>query len=81
MKHDRVVSGKRKSVNLSIDTGVIAAARDAGINLSKVSEAAILAATRAEQARRWKEENKPAMEDWNRWLERNGMPYAEHRLW
>lgn len=81
MKHDPIASGKRKPVNLSIDTGIVAFAREAGVNLSQVSEAAIRAAARDAQAQRWKEENKAAMEDWNRWLERNGLPYAEHRLW
>ncbi|MGJ3628756.1 hypothetical protein AB5I41_21010 [Sphingomonas sp. MMS24-JH45] len=32
MKHDPIVSGKRKSVDLSIDTGIVAAAR-AAVNL------------------------------------------------
>ncbi|WP_233130806.1 type II toxin-antitoxin system CcdA family antitoxin [Sphingomonas jeddahensis] len=60
---------------------MVAAAREAGVNLSQVSEAAIRAATSAEQARRWKEENREAVDDWSRWPERNGLPYAEHRLW
>ncbi len=80
MKHDPIASGKRKPVNLSIDTGIVAFAREAGVNLSQVSEAAIRAAARDVHAQRWKEENRAAMEDWNHWLERNGLPYAEHRL-
>lgn len=81
MKHDMISSNKRKPVNLSLDTGVVAAARAAGINLSQVSEAALRAATKAEQERRWKEENREAIESSNAWLEENGLPYAELRLW
>jgi len=81
MKHDMISSNKRKPVNLSLDTGVVAAARAAGINLSQVSEAALRAATKAEQERRWKEENREAIEYWNDWLEKNGLPYADLRLW
>jgi antitoxin CcdA len=79
MKHDPVATGKRKSVNLSLDTGVVAAAREAGLNLSKISEQAIKLATKAEQERRWKEDNREAIEGWNRWYEKNGDPLAHLR--
>jgi len=74
-------SGKRKPVNLSLDTGVVETARKAGLNLSQVCEAALRAATKAEQERRWKEENREAIDSSNAWLEENGLPYAELRLW
>lgn len=80
MKHESIRSGKRKAVNMSIDTGIVAAAREAGINISQVSEVAIRAATKAELDRRWKEENREAMEGWNRWVERNGLPLEKYRL-
>ncbi len=80
MRHDPIASGKRKSVNMSIDTGVIAAARDAGINLSQVSEAALKAAAKAERDRRWKEDNRAWAESVNRWVEENGLPLERYRL-
>lgn len=80
MKHDSVLSGKRKPVNLSLDTGVVAAAREAGINLSQVSEAALRAAAKAEQDRRWREENREWAESVNRWVEENGLPLERYRL-
>ena len=80
MKHEIVASGKRKAVNLSISAEVIAAAREAGINISQVSEGAIRAATKAEQDRRWKEENREAFAYWNTWVEENGLPLAKYRL-
>lgn len=81
MKHDPILSGKRKPVNLSIDSGVAAAARELGINMSKVTEAALHEATRTLRAERWKEENRPRLEAWNDWLETHGLPYAELRVW
>ena len=81
MKHDSLSSGKRKAVNLSLDTGVVAAAREAGLNLSQVCEAALRQASRKERDRQWKEDHRESMEGWNRWLEENGLPYAELRLW
>lgn len=80
MRHDPVASGKRKSVNLSIDTGIVAAAREAGVNLSQVSEAAIRAATKVEQDRRWREENRELIEANNAWVEKNGLPLEKYRL-
>ena len=79
MKHDPVASGKRKSVNMSLDTGIVSAAREAGLNLSQISERAIRHATKVEQERRWKEENREAIEGWNRWYEQNGDPLAHLR--
>lgn len=79
MKHDPIASGKRKPVNLSIDTGVVAAAREAGINLSQVSEAAIREAAKKERDRLWKEENRAAMESWNAWVAEHGLPLEKYR--
>jgi antitoxin CcdA len=81
MRHDPIGSGKRKPVNLSIDTGIVEHARTAGINLSQVSEAALRQAVRKENERRWKEENREALEGWNRWVEKNGLPLEKYRVW
>ncbi len=80
MKQDVIRASKRKSVNLSLDTGVVAAAREVGINLSQVSETAIRSAIRTEQERRWQDENRSAIEGWNRWYEKNGHPLETYRL-
>ncbi|WP_245832634.1 type II toxin-antitoxin system CcdA family antitoxin [Sphingomonas mucosissima] len=73
------MSGKRKPLNVTIDTGIVQAARDAGLNLSKVSEAGLIEAIRHENERRWHEENHAALDSSNRWVERNGLPFAKHR--
>ena len=80
MKHDPIATGKRKPVNLSLDTGIVAAAREHGINLSQVSEAAIRNATKAELERRWQEENKASFAYWNNWVEEHGLPLEKYRL-
>lgn len=76
MKHDPIGSGKRKPVNVSLDTGIVAAAREAGINLSRVSEAALRTATREAQAQQWLEQNREALAEWNRWYDTHGDPLA-----
>ena len=80
MKHDPFASGKRKPVNLTLDTGIVAAARDAGLNLSQISEAAIRAATKKTRDAQWQEENRAAIEAHNQWVEENGIPLARYRL-
>ncbi|MCW2336404.1 antitoxin CcdA [Sphingobium sp. B2D3A] len=79
MKLDPIASGKRKPVNLSLDTGVVEAAREAGINLSQTCEAALRAAAKAERERRWQEENRGAIEEWNAWVAEHGLPLAKYR--
>lgn len=65
---------------MSIDSGVIAAARDVGVNLSEVSEIAIRQAAKAERDRRWKEENREWVDANNKWVEENGLPLEKYRL-
>jgi antitoxin CcdA len=76
MRHDTVPAGKRKAVNLSIDAEVLAAARAAGINMSRVTERALRLATKHELEARWREENRDWIEAHNRWLEENGIPLS-----
>lgn len=80
MKHDPIASRKRKSVNVSIDSEIVAAARETGLNLSRVTEEALRSEIRAVRERRWQEENRAAIEGWNRWYEKNGDPLAGLRV-
>lgn len=80
MKYDPIVTGKRKPVNLSLDTGIVAAAKDAGLNLSQISEAALRKATSAERNRRWQEDHREWIEAHNAWVEQNGLPLEKYRL-
>lgn len=69
----------RKAANLSIDADVLAEAKALSVNISRAAEAGISDAVRKEKERRWKEENREALESWNRWVEENGIPLAEYR--
>ena len=80
MKHDPITSCKRESVNVSVDTGVVAAAREQGLNLSRVTEAALRVAIKAARERRWKEENRAAIAAFGEWYEREGDPLAHLRV-
>ena len=80
-RHDPIRTGKRKAVNLSLDTGIVDFAREQGINLSQVSEAALREAAKQARDKRWIEENRTKMEGWNAWFEAHGMPFEELRVW
>lgn len=80
MRHDRLDSHKRKAVNVSLDTGIVAAARAAGINLSRVTEDALRAAVKVEEERRWQEENRAAVAAFSDWYAREGDPLAHLRV-
>lgn len=71
---------QRKATNLSIDQNLIAEAKALDLNVSRVAEEGIAAAVREEKNRRWKEENKEAIESWNEWVRENGLPLAKYRL-
>ncbi|WNO53837.1 type II toxin-antitoxin system CcdA family antitoxin [Stakelama saccharophila] len=80
MGPDTHFSGKRKAVNLSLDTGVVQAAREAGLNLSQVCEAALRDASKKERERKWREDNREWAEAHNAWIEKNGLPLERYRL-
>lgn len=69
----------RKSVNLSLNKELLAEAKALGINMSRAAEEGIAEVISAEKARRWKEENREAIRDWNEYVERNGLPLAKYR--
>ncbi len=80
MKHDPVRSGKRRPLNLSIDSGIVDRARELDLNLSQLGEEALRTAIKKEEERRWVEENREALESYNRWYEKHGDPLAHLTL-
>ena len=80
MKHERISSSKRKSVNLSIDSELVANAKVMGINLSQTCEAALGAALKKEREEQWIKENWDAIQSTNAWVEKNGLPLAKYRV-
>ena len=69
----------RKAANLSIDVDLLSEAKALSVNISRAAEAGIAEAVRKEKERRWKEENREALESWNAWVEENGLPLAKYR--
>jgi len=74
MPDDRV-SLKRCRVSLTINEDLIDEARALSINLSKAAEAGIASAVKEARGQAWREENRAAIEEYNAWIERDGVPF------
>jgi antitoxin CcdA len=70
----------KKAVNVSINSDLLRQAREMKINLSKTLEEKLEQLLREERARRWKEENREAMEAFNRFIEQHGI-FNDIRRW
>jgi antitoxin CcdA len=68
----KAAAGKR-ALNISIRADLVDEARASGLNLSRFVEEKLEEALRAERGRRWREENREAIEFHNRRIERDGM--------
>ncbi len=69
----------RIKVNLTLDAEVAEAARALGLNMSRLAEAAIAEAARAERNRRWRDENRAAIAAYADEVAREGLPLARFR--
>ena len=69
----------RCSTSLTLDRELLDQAKELGVNISRAAEAGVLAAVKAERARRWKIDNAEAVAAYNKWIEENGIPLSQYR--
>ncbi|OWU78158.1 hypothetical protein ATO1_14250 [Phaeobacter sp. 22II1-1F12B] len=69
----------RVKVNLTLDADVAATARALGLNMSRLAEAAIADAAKAERNRLWRAENKSAIDAYAEEVTKEGLPLAGYR--
>ncbi|HWK47977.1 MAG TPA: type II toxin-antitoxin system CcdA family antitoxin [Stellaceae bacterium] len=72
-------SAPRRRTNLSIAEDLVAQAKQFDINLSRAAEQGIAAAVAEVRREHWRQENKAAIEGYNAWIDRNGLPLARYR--
>lgn len=72
-------SPSRRATNVSLPAELVKEARALGISVSQAAEAGLRAEITQVRARRWREENKAAIEAWNAYVEEHGVPLAEFR--
>jgi len=69
----------RVKVNLTLDAEVAKTARSLGLNMSRLAEAAIAQAAKAEQNALWRAENQAAIRTYAEEVAREGLPLAAFR--
>jgi len=69
----------RVKVNLTLDAEVAKSARSLGLNMSRLAEAAIVEAAKAERNRVWRAENQAAIDAYAKEVADDGLPLARFR--
>jgi antitoxin CcdA len=64
---------RRKPVNLTADVELVEAAKSMGLNLSQLFEESLRKAVWEQRKRQWEEENREALDQYNRFVEDNGV--------
>ncbi len=80
MTHAPQVRAAKRSVNVSIDGALVDDARALGIPLSATLDAALRERVKVERDRRWREENRAGIEEYNAMLDRHGVFSDDLRL-
>ncbi|HEX4693829.1 type II toxin-antitoxin system CcdA family antitoxin [Sphingomonas sp.] len=69
----------RRPTNVSIDARLVAEAKELGINVSRASEEGLARELKAERERRWLDENRDAIAEYNEWVRTSELPLAKYR--
>ena len=72
-------TAERRSTSLTLNRRLLDEAKELGVNVSRAAEDGVARAIRAARARRWREENGAALEDYNRFIDGHGVPLSEYR--
>jgi antitoxin CcdA len=69
----------KRPTNLSLNSKVLDAARELGMNLSQTVNELLAAEVRRRYWERWNEENRAAIDAYNERVAREGLPLAKYR--
>jgi len=71
---------KKRAVNLFVDADLLDEAKGMRINLSELLELRLRAIVRAEQEKRWIEENREAIRSINQFIDQHGLLASRLRM-
>ncbi len=73
----------KKPVNLSVNSDLLRQAKELKVNVSQVLEVALASQVKRLREAQWLEDNKEAIDAYNRHVEENGLPFepVRQRLW
>lgn len=63
----------KRATNVSVRSDLLAAAREAGVNLSATLERALMEELAEAKRKKWRKENRDAIAAYNEYVEKNGM--------
>jgi antitoxin CcdA len=69
----------KRATNVSLDGALLDEARELGINVSRACERGLALQIAEIHAQRWLDENKPAIESSNAYVDRSGLPLRRYR--
>ncbi|SIN99916.1 antitoxin CcdA [Rhodovulum sp. ES.010] len=67
-------TSEKQRTNVTLTAANLAAARELGLNVSAISDAALAEAVRKAKAKAWAEENAGAIAERRAWIEAHGAP-------
>lgn len=71
--------GPKKATNVSLSAELVEEAKKLGINVSEACQSGLAAEVKRTCEAAWKEENRAAIESWNDYTRKNGLPLAKYR--
>jgi antitoxin CcdA len=69
----------RRPTNVTLNSDLLAKARELGINLSRACERGLALEVARARAKAWAEENAEVIAAANEFVEKHGLPLAKHR--
>jgi len=70
-------TSEKLRTNITLTAANLAAAREFGLNVSAISDAAVAEAVRLAKAKAWAQENASAIAERCAWIEANGTPLSD----
>jgi antitoxin CcdA len=64
---------RKRATNVSVRSDLLAAAREAGVNLSATLERALMEELAEVKRKKWRQENRDAITAYNEYVEKHGM--------
>lgn len=80
MRMNAVVKSRTKPTNVSLDVALVEEAKELGVNISQAAAWGLEQAVAKTRAERWLEENRAALDSYNAYIEANGLPLSDLRL-
>lgn len=71
-RHPAKSPGPKRATNVSVRSDLLAAAREAGVNLSATLERALIEEVAEARRRKWREDNREAIAAYNEHVEKHG---------